>query len=268
MSSTIVLPKNFNIASISFGAVKTLESGGKSIYIAYNGATFMMQTPKMLVPFGLSKWEEKGKVATSAVKTQADKYSLELSFKDIETDVNAKKFYELLESVDNLVKKKAMENSLIYFNKKKLSEESAQDSYSSGIKHHIENGERSNKYPSRVRLSVPVDRDGNFSCKAFIGKNEIELTPAITKNCVAQCIIRCQGIWIIGGNKFGVTYKLEQILLTPKTDYLNKFAFIEMDDDKLVDDDKSSEIEDSDESSEDEEEEEENVAIPVITRKA
>lgn len=264
MSSSIVLPKNFNMASISFGAVKTLESGGKSIYISYNGSEFMMQSPKMLAPFGLSKWEEKGKVSNA--KSSADKYSIEISFKDVETNANTKMFFDMLENIDNLVKKKAVENSLTYFNKKKLSDESAQDAYSSNIKHHIENGERSNKYPPRMRVAVPVDRDGNFMCKAYIGNEEVELTPAITKNCLVQCIIKCQSIWIIGGNKFGVTYKLQQIRLTPKVDFLNAFAFIELDDDKLVDDQESSEIEEESEE-ESSDSEDTPVITPVVTRK-
>lgn len=236
MSPAVILPKNFNIASISLGAVKTLENGGKSIFVSYNGGPLVIQTPKMLAPFGLSKWEEKGKAPT-AVKVQTDKYTIELSFKDMDSDANVRMMYEMLEKIDDHVKAKAIENSLQYFNKKKLSAESANDAYSGSIKHHIENGERSSKYPARMRLSVHVDRSGDFQCKAYIGRKEVELTPAITKNCTAQCIIRCQCIWIIGGNKFGMTYKLEQILLTPKTDCLNAFAFALEDEDKDTDDD-------------------------------
>ena len=220
-----LLPKSFDASLLSLGAVKTLESGGKSIFVAYDGNPFIIQTPKMSLPFGVSMFDEKNSKLQNVSKNTNNKYSLEMAFKDMDTKPGVAKFYEMIESIDNYIKSKALDNSLTWFNKKKISEEVSTDMYTHGLKHYIENGERTNKYPSRIKLSVPMDKDGKFTCKAYTSKNQmIELTQENTKNCEAQCIIRCQGIWIING-KYGVTYKLEQILLTPRTQGLESFAF-------------------------------------------
>lgn len=231
-SSSIITPKNFNISAISFGAVKTQESGGKSIYISYNGAPLLMQTPKCNAPFGISKWSDDK--ATAPGKSN-DKYSLELSFKGFEDPTsNIKKFYDAISGVDLLVKKQAMENSLVWFNKKKMSEDSVNDSYTSPLKFHMENGEPStNKYAPRIRLTVPMNRDGKFACQAYIDKQLVTLTPEITKNCNITAIIRATGMWIIS-SRYGTTYKVEQLMIEPRMDHLEKFAFVDTEDSTTV----------------------------------
>lgn len=232
MTSSIITPKNFQISSVSFGAVKTQESGGKSIYVSYNGAPMLMQTPKCNAPFGISKWsDDKTNSATKA----NDKYSLELSFKGYDEPLsNMNKFYDAINSIDNLVKEKAMENSLPWFNKKKMSIDSVNDSYTSPLKFHMENGEPStNKYAPRIRLSIPMDRDGKFACQAYINKQLVTLTPEISKNCNITAIIRATGLWIIS-SRYGTTYKVEQLMIEPRTDHLEKFAFVDVDETTVV----------------------------------
>lgn len=228
MNSSIILPKNFNIASLSFGTVKTQESGGKSIYVSYNGGPLLIQTPKCNAPFGISKWSD-DKVSASGKSN--DKYSLELSFNGFEKiDSNVNKFYDVINSIDDLVKKQAMDNSLTWFNKKKMSEDSVTDCYSSPMKFHRENGEpTTNKYAPRIRLSIPMDREGKFACQAYINKQLVTLTPEITKNVYITAIIRATGIWVIS-SRYGTTYKVEQLMIEPKTDHLEKFAFLDTDD--------------------------------------
>lgn len=224
MSATIILPKNFDISSVSFGAVRTLESGGKSIYVAYNGKPMVFQTPKCHAPFGISKWsDEKG----SSVKNGSDKYSLELSFQGYEqSGSTVKSFFDTVKSIDSLIKEQAVTNSLTWFNKKKFTETQADDSFSSQVKYHMENGEASTKkYAPRIRLTVPTDRDGNFACNAFINRVKVPLSPEMTKNCNVTAIIRASGLWIIS-SRYGITYKVEQLLIEPRDNYLEKFAFV------------------------------------------
>lgn len=232
MNSSITLPKNFNINSISFGTVKTQESGGKSVYVSYNGSPLLLQTPKCNAPFGISKWSD-DKVSASGKSN--DKYSLELSFNGFDKeDSHIKKFYDVITSIDDLVKKQALDNSLTWFNKKKMSEDLVNDSYSSPLKFHMENGEPStSKYAPRIRLSIPMDRDGKFSCQAYIDKKLVALTPEITKNVNITAIIRATGLWVIS-SRYGTTYKVEQLMIEPRMDHLEKFAFLDTDETTVI----------------------------------
>ena len=68
----VVLAKNFDITKLSFGQVKQQTTGGKTIFISYNGNPLYIQTPEMKTPFGVSLWPgENG---------GPDKYSFDLSF--------------------------------------------------------------------------------------------------------------------------------------------------------------------------------------------
>lgn len=226
MSTTIILPKDFDVSAVSFGAVRTQESGGKLIYIAYNGKPLVIQTPKCHAPFGISKWsDEKGHAA--------DKYSLELSFKGHDQpDSNMASFFDSIKSIDDVIKEAAVINSLTWFNKKKFSVDSANDMFSSPIKYHMENGEASmRKFAPRIRLTIPIDREGKFTCHAFIDRKKVQLTADMTKHCDITAIIRATGLWIIS-SRYGVTYKVEQLLIEPRNDVLHKFAFVCDDDDE------------------------------------
>lgn len=242
----IILPKTFDVSAITFGAVRTQESGGKSIYIAYNGRPLVLQTPKCIAPFGISKWSDDRANAASKTTTN-DKFSLELSFKGFDEEGSSMKaFFDSIVSIDSLIKANAIENSLTWFNKKKLSQDSANDSFTSPVKYHMDNGEASTlKYAPRIRISVPMDREGNFTCHAFINRVKVQLTQEMTKNCNITAIIRGSGIWIIS-SRYGITYKLEQLLVEPRSDVLERYAFVDVNDDKKIEDAESDEIDDTD----------------------
>lgn len=97
---SIVLPNEFDVSNISYSEPRVLDNGGKVIYVSYNKKKLIMQTPEMVAPFGLSKWNNEGK--------GNDKYSLDLSFKGKDSRDVLSKFFDGLRDLD----KKLVEDGL------------------------------------------------------------------------------------------------------------------------------------------------------------
>lgn len=219
---SIVLAKDFDISKISYGSVKTLESGGRSIYVAYNGRPLIMQTPELTAPFGITKWSGDGKAP--------DKFTLELSLKGRDERENVRRFYDVLEELDTKIVQDAMENSMSWLKKKYTSTEVVQALYTPMIKYAKDKntGEITDKYPPTFRLSLP-HKDGKFSCEVYDKNRELMDLQALetTKGCRMTAICQATGIWVAGG-KFGCSWKVVQLLCIPHSS-IRGFAF-KMDD--------------------------------------
>lgn len=246
----ILLPNNIDLSKVTYGAVKTLASGGKSIYISHNGNPFMVQTPEMRSPFGLSKWDrtEKG---LDGVEKNSFKYDLLLGFDGRDTREPLNTFYTKIEELDNKLIDDGMENSMNWLGKKMTSREVTEELYTPMIRHSRDKntGEINDKYPPTFKLTVPY-RDGKFQCDVYgPSNNEIDLSTVNLQGAKVIAIIQCVGIWVVG-KKFGCSWKVLQMKITPKSS-IPKFAFKEIANDKADDE-------------EEEDNEEEVVAEEVI----
>lgn len=219
MSGTIIPAKDLSASAISFSDVRVLDSGGKSIYI--NRSTpdgqkvpLVVQTPEMYCPFGMTNWADKGPPS----------WSFELSFKDMEDRPNLARFAENLQALDTAVIEAGQKNSQAWFKKRYNNSEILRELYTPTFKTH-------EKYPSRMKVKVPV-RDNEFTCEVFNAKGErIELEGLEMKGARVTAIIQCTGVWM-AGPKFGVTWKLIQMVVVPPTS-IKGFAFLSVDGDKI-----------------------------------
>jgi len=66
MTSNTVLASNFNTQKLSFSQVRNLDSGGKQAYMNYDGGMFVIQTPSMTLPYGMSAFDKAGPIKYSA----------------------------------------------------------------------------------------------------------------------------------------------------------------------------------------------------------
>ena len=80
----IVKAHNMDVDQVSVSEPKTNDNGGKSIYLNYDNHPFIIQTPKMSMPYNMSVYD----------KGEYPKYSVEVSFRDMDTNANVKKFYD------------------------------------------------------------------------------------------------------------------------------------------------------------------------------
>ena len=220
MAPTIVLPREFDIANVTFSDVRTLENGGKLAYVSYNGAPLVVQTPQMSAPFGMSMWDNDGKAAP--------KYSLDLSFKGLDASPKLQAFYDMLEHLDNRLVDHGYDNQNTWFKGKKYgSREIVEALYTPVIKFakDRDTGERTDKYPPTVKLSVPF-RDGNFSCDVFDSqRRQLDLNAVETKGAAVTAIVQCTGVWFAGG-KFGISWRVIQAKISPNDMSFSGFAFM------------------------------------------
>jgi hypothetical protein len=225
MESYIKTSKTFDVANVTFGAMKILETGGRMIYMNYGGNPIYIQTPEMLAPFGLSSWSNDGGSSGDI------KYSIEMAFKNRETSKAEARFFKALEDFDKKVLSTVLENSALWLKKKYNSLEVIEALYTPCIKFPKDKvtGEVTDKYPPTFRVNVPF-RDNTFACDTYdTDGNKLDLSAldreGSTKGCMLTNIIQCSGIWIAGG-KFGCTWRAVQMRMK-RSDSLPPCAFMD-----------------------------------------
>lgn len=223
-----ILPSDFSVSKIKCGNLRTLDNGGKIVWISYENGPLIFQTPEMVAPFGISQWDnDKG----------GKKTELALSFKGKEARPNLEKFYENLAALDAKMVTEAFENSPSWF-KKKTSEEVLKELYTPIIRHAKDKntGEITDKYAATFKATLP-EKDGKQTFEVYNQKKElIDLSSVELKGAKVTALIQCLGIWI-AGTKFGVSWKVLQMRVIP-VKKLEGYSFKDLDtDDKVGEDD-------------------------------
>ena len=205
MDAFIKTSSEFDIAKLSFGAMKVLETGGRMIYINYDGNPVLIQTPEMHVPFGMSTFANDGEASP--------KYSIDLAFKNVATRAIERKFLEVLSSIDKKVLESVFENSSTWLKKKFASIDVIEALYTPIVKTPKDKeGEVSDKYPQTFKMNVP-SKDGKFVVNAYdMDGLDIDVQSLIkdAKGARMTAIVQCSGIWIAGG-KFGCSWRALQL---------------------------------------------------------
>tara|TARA_B110000114_G_C14958568_1_gene343402 strand:- start:55 stop:735 length:681 start_codon:yes stop_codon:yes gene_type:complete len=222
----MVLEKShsFDTSKLSFNDVKTNKNGGKSIYISLDKSKFALQTPVMTLPYDMSVYD----------KGDYPKYSIELSFRDMEDNYRIAGFYERMEQLDNLILDTAVKNSMKWFGKKKSSREIMEALYTPIVKRSRdkETGEYDGKYPASIRVKLPF-WNGKKSYEILSFKEdtplEVEQAEVFSKGSKVQAIMKCGGVWIVNG-KFGCTWSVEKVRVESNPTVKN-YSFVEDDSD-------------------------------------
>ena len=225
---SILLPKQIDLNNVTFSPIKVLDNGGRMVYINYLNKPFNVQTPEMSAPFGLSRF------AVNDAGASNDKYSIEVSFKNMATKASEEAFFKVLRALDARVVAAALDNSAAWLKKKYNSLEVVEALYTPCVKFPKDKvtGEITDKYAPTFRMNVPF-RDNAFACDVYNTEGErIDLGSVETKGGKVSAIMTCSAIWIAGG-KFGVSWRIVQLRVQPST-VITKFAFRPMDDDDVV----------------------------------
>ena len=207
---------------ISYGDVKLGQKGGKSAFVGYCGKPLLLQTPMMLLPFGVNVFQKEG---------EEDQYSLNLSFGGYEDNEKIRAFKQFGEYFDNKILTDACStHSLKWFTKKMMNREVVEALYTPMVKYskNKETGEINTQYPPTINIKVRC-KEGRFLCDVYdSNRNKIadpNLLELIPKGSMAQALIRCNGMWFVGG-KFGCTWSLVQIKVIPPP-RLEGYGFID-----------------------------------------
>lgn len=209
MALSIQLSTDFDPSAVNFSKLRKNRNGGKAVYI--NGAKnkkLHMQLPFMRAPFGLSSFTDEATKRTS--------YSLDLSFD--QGDEESAELQKKFEALDDVILDTVVKNSKEWLGKSYNKSVAREALY----KPLVRPGKES--YPATVKVKVLTEPgSGKFVPTAYNMQQEEVSVDSIEKGQKVMCIIDVNQIWFID-NKFGVSLRLQQVLLEPSKK-LPAFAF-------------------------------------------
>lgn len=213
-SNDIIIAKKFDANNVSYGEVKkNPKTQGKSIYINYGGPgkSIILQTPEMRCPFGIKQWPgENG---------SPDKYDINLSFDGRSVEGPVKTFFDVLNSLDDKLVDDTMINSKKWFGKPFPNREVVEALYSKTVRFSKdkETGEISTKYEPTFKATLPM-KEGAFDVTVWDqqSRTELDLQEIIdngsSRGAHIKLLVSLTGVWIVG-NKFGLTWKVKQMII-------------------------------------------------------
>ena len=155
---------------------------------------FLLQTPKMYLPFGISSFDK-------------NKY-VNYSFRDVDINKEVKTFYNILSDIINIVKKKAKEWDIFI-----------------GRKRYKKNLKINGNYPAL--LSTKIDYvENEYNIKIYDNhRNKIEIED-VEKNKYGIGIIEISHVWVMEHRIYSIQIKTLQLkIFIP--DILDSYAFID-----------------------------------------
>jgi hypothetical protein len=268
----IISGETFNPSKdIKYSKPKVNSSGGKSVGIlnsTTNGATYIA-TPLMMT-WGVSEFVDK--------KTGDKSYNMSLQFPSEEYNTPAiTRFRANVVKFEEKIKADALANQKEWFGKSTMTKEHIDMFWTPILKYAKgENGEPDHNKNPTLAVKMPIWQ-GTWnmelfdpqSRKIFPDSSNEHLTPIdlIAKGSHVALVLQCGGVWFAGG-KFGVTWKLFQGVVKPKTTLRGKCHIqLSGDDKKLVETQEIDTVSDDDVPSttqaEDSDVDEDEVAAPA-----
>lgn len=223
-----------DISKLAFSAPKTLDNGGKMIYLNYNGGInpFYVTTPEAEIIWDPNYFADDGK---GPEDSKTGKYSMTFSMNQSMKGMD--EFKEKFLELDEFIMKAAMDNSHAWFKKAKISEDAIRELYTPQVKISLDpdTGEPS-AYPPKFTYKV-VKRDGKFqnftiydNDKKVFDVNKttdepVEFENVVMKGALVKVVLKCNGIWVANG-KFGCTWRAEQMRVKVPEGGLRDFAIL------------------------------------------
>ena len=235
----IISGESFNVEKdIKYSKPKVNASGGKSVGIlnATTNSATDVSTPLMMT-WGVSAFEDK--------KTGEKSYSMSLQFPSEEYNTPAiSKFRTNIEKFEQKIKTDALANQKEWFGKSTMTKDHIEMFWTPILKFAKgENGEPDHKKNPTLNVKIPIwegvwnaELFDTQSRKIFPDATNEHITPVdlIAKGSHVAVVLQCGGVWFAGG-KFGVTWKLFQAVVKPKTTLRGKCHIqLSGDDRKLV----------------------------------
>jgi Family of unknown function (DUF5871) len=191
--ATVTQFSDFSADGIKFSDVHKNKYGGKAVYLnTSDGRKLLVQLPAARAPFGLSPYED--------AKTKQVTYTVPLSLDD-------PNIQDVFKQVDAKVLQFVADNSEALLGKK-MSLEILSELYSPIIR------PSKGDYAPQIKLKVLTSRDGTFLPKAYDHERNPVPLDSLGKGTTVQTIVDLNQIWVVD-KKFGVTIRLEQLLMAP-----------------------------------------------------
>lgn len=221
---------------IKIDSIKTNKYGGRSARINYDGGRFLIQTPRLRLPYGLGVYEEKD-AEGRVVKT---KYSLDFSFSGYKSDERnsekplVKRFFTWMEKFEDFVKDEAKKNSYNWVQDPDATEHTIRALFRPIIKHHRDKttGKVTGLYPPTMKANVGF-WDGRFTMDVYDQNQQPMDDPrtALMKGAEALAILSIDAVTFAGG-KFGVKFNIQQVKVFLPDSLRGTYAFNDAEDDE------------------------------------
>jgi hypothetical protein len=232
--STVLTAKSINVSKIQFSAPKTLQNQSRTVYVNYENSKLRVQTPLMILPYGVGD-NEKINAATSSNKkgeeVQAKRYDLNVSFRGMDTNPKLKELYDKMREIENRVIDEAFENRQVWLRDDYDGVKAFVSKLFTPIVKHDKNkdtGKIENKYPPTMKIKIPYDENTDtfqFQCTNMDG-DDVDFKTIMTKlkGAKARLIIQFGGIWF-AGQRYGCSWriiraKFEVPFMSNKVDFL------------------------------------------------
>jgi hypothetical protein len=222
-----VLPSQFDVSKISFGEIKSLQSGAKSVNMNYAGGPLILQLSNVDLPYGLNADDKFGPV----------KYSVNLSLNGYDSKPKTKEIFEMLEAVDDRVTTECVDKN--WLRKPGMTQQILKQMklYKPTVKFSEDANTGARKpYPPTVKVSLR-QRNGKFETTFYdTDKKEIKDVPIedlIVKRMTVSALIECTGVWVSSVG-CGLSWKLTQLKVVSRPDGLRGYGFQDEEGDEAV----------------------------------
>jgi len=242
--ATIVSGAAFNASTdFVYTKPKLNANNGKSIGILnkHNMKSLYVSTPLMLT-WGVNEYTDD--------KTGKKTFDMALQFPNQEYDnPECSAFLKNMQEVETRIKSDVITNCKEWLGKPKMSSDAVDALWSPMLKYPRDKAteEPDHSRAPSLKVKLPywegVFKDGNDRLEIYSESQELlfpnddnnSITDFIVKGSSVATIIKCGGIWVANG-KFGVTWKLFQTVVKPKTSLSGKCHIVlsEKDKEKLV----------------------------------
>lgn len=213
-----VLPSQFDVSKLSFGEIKSLQSGAKSVNMNYSGGPLILQLSNVDLPYGLNADDKFG----------PRKYSVNLSLNGYDTKPKMKEIFDMLEAIDDRVTGECVEKN--WLKKPGMTQQILKQMklYKSTVKFSEDSNTGARKpYPPTVKVALR-QRNGQFETSFFgTDKKEIKDVPIedlIVKRMSVSALIECTGVWVSSVG-CGLSWKLTQMKVVSRPDSLRGYGF-------------------------------------------
>lgn len=226
MSNSLLKLKEFDSSNLVCSAPKALNAmGAKSVNLNYKfndgQSPITFQTPWMR-SFGINQWVDPKNPSAEP------KLSVTLSFMGYEENEGMTAFKEFLESIDEWAIDAAHKNSWEWLKTKSAPRDTIAFNYTRSLKVPVDSatGEPNGK-PANMKLKLTKNESGYSTSFFNTDKQPIateDVETVFNKGSKVRALIQCTGFWIAAG-KFGLTWKLKQLLIEPSARIGKAYAF-------------------------------------------
>jgi hypothetical protein len=197
---SVIQPTSFNASLLTISEAKKLDNGSSQAYLNYNGKKLRVQAPRLPVPMDAGDYQGN------------QKYKVQLSFRDKDSNPKVAAYYEMLEKIDEFVINSAQANSGKWFKKPNMARDIVVDKFTPSIKFAKDKEGNLKPYPPTQGVALKKKGDA-FDAELYDKHKEIidDATPVdvLKRGSEITPILECTGVWITEKG-FGLTWKLFQ----------------------------------------------------------